>query len=216
MNAPCIIAAAWTFWCFLHSFLICRSLTGFLSRHLGRHYVYYRFFYNLFSLSSAAGVLYLHLLLPRQQLWSWHGGWRLLQGGLLLYALFMFATGLRCYDLGYFAGIKQIRDYRRGESSAGMAFTRKEILRFVRHPWYSGGLSFLVAFGGISDVSLAAKLVLIAYLLIGAALEEKKLLAELGEEYAVYRQEVPMLFPWRILGGKIRAKAPGRGGMERR
>lgn len=201
MNAPIIIAAAWLFWCFVHSLLICRPLTAFWQRLLGRRYAFFRIFYNLFSLVFAAFIFFFQVRLPQQLLWSWHGEWRLLQGGLLLYALFMFAAGARVYDLGAFAGTSQVGAYLRGTVSTGMPFTCKGVLKVVRHPWYSGGLAFLWGVGGISDVSLAAKLVLSGYLVIGGMIEERKLMAELGEAYAAYRRQVPMFLPWKSLWG---------------
>lgn len=197
MNAPVITATAWVSWCFLHSLLITGPLTAYLRRLFGRRYAFFRISYNLFSLLSAAVVFFMQLRLPRQLLWSWHGEWRLLQGALLCYSFFMFAAGARAYDLGAFSGISQIRSYHRGTTAAGMPFTYRGILQVVRHPWYSGGLAFLWAVGQISDVSLAAKLVLSVYLVIGAMLEERKLQAGLGDVYVAYQRRVPMLFPWK-------------------
>lgn len=208
MTAPLVIASAWTLWCLLHSLLICRSLIAFFGRILGRRIAFFRLSYNFFSLISATAIFFLQLRLPQQQFLNWHGGWRLLQGGILLYALFMFAAGARVYDLGYFTGISQIRDYFGGKSPSGVPFSRKGILHAVRHPWYSGGLALLFGMGGFSDVSLAAKIVLSTYLVIGTVMEEKKLLVELGEEYALYRRQVPMLLPWKALGEFL------RGGLE--
>lgn len=199
MNAPAIIATAWISWCFLHSLLIGTPQTAIFRRLLGRRSAFFRLSYNLFSLVSAAVVFILQLRLPQQLLWSWHGAWRLLQCGLLFYAFFMFTAGARAYDLGAFLGISQIRSYRRGTAFVDMPFTCKGILQVVRHPWYSSGLVFLWAVGQISDVSLTAKLVLSMYLVIGGMIEERKLLATLGEEYAAYRRQVPMFFPWKSL-----------------
>jgi len=204
MNAPVIIAAAWIFWCFLHSLLICGAQTVFFCRFLGRRYAFFRLSYNLFSLVSAAVILYWQLRLPQQLLWSWHAEWRWLQAGVLLYAFFMFVAGARVYDLAAFSGVSQIKAYRLGTVPAGMPFTCRGILKFVRHPWYSGGLAFLWGVGRITDVSLTAKLVLSVYLVIGAVIEERRLLAALGEEYAAYRRRVPMLFPWKNLAGFFR------------
>jgi protein-S-isoprenylcysteine O-methyltransferase Ste14 len=37
---------------------------------------------------------------------------------------------------------------------------------------------------------------LTAYIMVGVYFEERSLLRELGEQYAGYRAEVPMLLPW--------------------
>jgi len=39
--------------------------------------------------------------------------------------------------------------------------------------------------------------VLTVYIIIGTLLEEKKLIAEIGQPYLIYRSRVPMLIPWK-------------------
>ena len=46
-------------------------------------------------------------------------------------------------------------------------------------------------------IILVTNLVLTAYFVIGAILEERKLVAEFGEEYREYQKRVPMLVPGR-------------------
>ena len=160
MNVPFVIGALWAGWCTLHSLMICRPVTNRLSRLLGRKYSFYRLFFNLFSLLSAAGILWVQGQFSPRLLWSWHDGWHILRGGLLLYALYMFVAGTRAYELGYFLGLQQIDDYLHSKKTAPMPFSRLGVLAWVRHPWYSGAIAFLWAAGEISDVSLALKAVL--------------------------------------------------------
>ena len=40
--------------------------------------------------------------------------------------------------------------------------------------------------------------ILTLWIVLGAILEERDLVAEFGEEYARYRRHVPMLVPWRL------------------
>jgi protein-S-isoprenylcysteine O-methyltransferase Ste14 len=40
-----------------------------------------------------------------------------------------------------------------------------------------------------------AKLIISLYFIIGAFLEERKMLAEIGEPYREFRRNTPMLFP---------------------
>ena len=51
--------------------------------------------------------------------------------------------------------------------------------------------------GDITDVNLAVRIVFLVYLIVGAMLEEKKLLAEFGDVYVRYREKVPMFVPRR-------------------
>ncbi|HXI87818.1 MAG TPA: isoprenylcysteine carboxylmethyltransferase family protein [Parvularculaceae bacterium] len=68
----------------------------------------------------------------------------------------------------------------------------------VRHPIYTGlilGAGAMAAIKGFS-ISLAGFVLIILGFWMKARLEEKLLIASLGEEYLNYRKRVPMLFPW--------------------
>ena len=60
-----------------------------------------------------------------------------------------------------------------------------------------------------NDVNLVVRSVLFLYLLIGAVLEERKLVGVYRENYRRYQREVPMLLPWKILA-RIRGRLPDR------
>ena len=68
----------------------------------------------------------------------------------------------------------------------------------------AGMVVALDAFGPVTDVNLWPRIILSAYLVVGSILEERKLLAEIGEPYAEYRRRVPMLVPWRVFPGRSR------------
>ena len=67
----------------------------------------------------------------------------------------------------------------------------------VRHPLYFGTLLALV--GGLLVSCMLEHCVFvgisIAYLYVGATLEERKLVKAFGDEYRAYQREVPMLIP---------------------
>ena len=69
--------------------------------------------------------------------------------------------------------------------------------RYVRHPLYFGTLLFIWALFFIFPYlnNLLACCVITFYTVLGARLEEKKLVMQFGEQYISYKQRVPMLIP---------------------
>jgi protein-S-isoprenylcysteine O-methyltransferase Ste14 len=192
-----VLALSWTAWCFLHSLLISRGFAARMQEILGRKYAYYRLVYTIFSLLSLAPVMYFQLQLAEKVIFAWPWPWVLLKYGMYAAAFLLFYGGFRVYDLQYMLGIRQIHEMKHGSKEKGMDFTTDGILTYVRHPWYSGAILLVLAFGHITDVSLVSKAVLTAYIIIGALLEERKLMHEVGEPYRAYRKKVPMFIPWK-------------------
>ncbi len=192
-----ILALLWAAWCFLHSFLISKGFTAWLKRILGRRYGYSRLVYTFFSLVSLVPVIAYQLWLAETVIFSWPWPWSLLKYAMYGAALLLFYGGLRVYDVQYMLGLRQVLQLRRGEEPADVPFSREGILNRVRHPWYSGAIIFVLAFGDVTDVSVVVKTVLSVYVVIGALLEERKLAGKYGESYRAYRREVPMFIPWK-------------------
>ena len=46
-------------------------------------------------------------------------------------------------------------------------------------------------------------MILTVYVVIGTHLEERKLVAEFGDEYREYQQTVSMLFPWKWIKSEL-------------
>ena len=194
------LALLWISWCTLHSLLITRDVNNWLRKKGGLYLGLYRIGYILFSVLSLVPILWYQYTLSQQLLFSWQGYWRLLQLSLLFYALAMFWYGKKNYDMNYFLGLTQWRDYREKNAPRQFPFRCSGVLQYIRHPWYSGGIALLWALGPITDAGLLSKCILTAYLIIGTLLEEWKLRGELGTVYKQYCKQVPMLIPWK---GKV-------------
>lgn len=190
-----LLAILWIGWCGLHSMLISRRAHELAGRILGPFAGAYRMGYVLFSASTLTGVLWYQFSLPQSILVPALLPVRLFQYALLIYGLTLLYLGARVYDMSFFLGITQWRNMRRKDSPPPTSFRTDGILARVRHPWYSGGIACLWGFGAVTDVFLLSRVILTAYLLLGAHLEEKRLAAALGERYIAYRRKVPMLFP---------------------
>jgi protein-S-isoprenylcysteine O-methyltransferase Ste14 len=89
------------------------------------------------------------------------------------------------------------------------AFRTPGLYRVVRHPMMLGFLigAWAAPRMTVGHVVFAASLT--AYVLVGVHFEERSLLRDLGESYARYRSEVPMLLPWpRPEAGTSKIRAP--------
>ena len=191
------LAILWILWCSLHSLLISRFFITKMKNILGIKFAYYRLAFNAFSLLTLIPVVIYQQLLSEGIIFYWPGSWNILKFGMYLASFVLFYGGYRVFDMPYVLGTKQVNEMRENKKIDAMDFYTTGILEYVRHPWYSGSILLVWAFGSISEVSLISKTILSAYLIIGTFLEEKKLVHEIGEPYLAYRKKVPMLIPWK-------------------
>jgi protein-S-isoprenylcysteine O-methyltransferase Ste14 len=136
---------------------------------------------------------------PGQTLWRWPAAVHGLLDALALLALAGFAWSTRYYDTGEFLGTRQLRDP--GTTPIDRApLSLSPLHRWVRHPWYFLGLVILWT-RPMDAALLTSAIVLTGYVVIGARLEDAKLVERYGEAYRHYRKQVPGLLPrpWRHL-----------------
>jgi len=94
-------------------------------------------------------------------------------------------------------GLQQVATNLLGQNVPAARFRTPLYYKFVRHPIYLG---FVIAFWSAPTMTLGHLLfttVTTAYIVIGATLEERDLIAVFGNEYRDYRKRVAMLIPWR-------------------
>jgi protein-S-isoprenylcysteine O-methyltransferase Ste14 len=174
-----------------HSFLASGKLKRKLESKLGKSYKWYRLFYSLFSLLFFVILALYTISMPAQRL--------LAEDDLLIYFGYMAATfgtiiivqSSKMWSIGKFIGT------RPEEPQAEKKLIRAGWYSRMRHPLYAGlFLIFLGYFFVAGTYSAMVHLAcLIAYLPIGIYFEEKNLIAEFGDAYKKYREEVPAIFP---------------------
>jgi methanethiol S-methyltransferase len=197
------LAAWWVLWCALHSLLVADGLTGWLRARSERFFAYYRLCYNAFSVLSLLPLVVYTGRNRGELLWGWPGDWQLARLVLLGGALALFYLGARSYDLLQFMGWRQIKGQGDGPSlKAGGGVERGGVLGVTRHPWYLAGMAVIWT-RSLYQADVAANIVVCFYFVVGAWLEERKLLRLYGEEYRDYRCQVSMILPVKWLWQKI-------------
>ena len=189
----------WCLWCVLHSGMIALRVTEFLQARLGNGYRYYRLVFNTVSIATLIPLLIFSSRIDAPVLYHWHGPLLWLKSMLLAAAMGLFVLGALKYDMLSFAGIRQLRSgNRHAVMSETGAIDSTGILSLIRHPWYLAALFFIWSDDAkITMSSLIVDVILTIYVVCGTLLEERKLVAELGDAYRRYQKQVPMLFPTR-------------------
>ena len=201
-----VLVIIWAVWCCLHSFMITPSIVELVQRRFKKANRYYRLFYNFIASITLIPVLLYYFSIKGPLVFQWEGPLRVVQAVLAVSALVLFIVGARRYDMAQFLGISQIR-------GNGTCHVLKEdcsldtggVLGVVRHPWYAGGILAVWA-RHMNMADILTNVVLTAYFVTGALLEERKLVKEFGEEYRAYQKRVSMLFPLKHVIRKWKAK----------
>jgi len=193
-DPPVALGCAWLLWCGAHSLFAHPTVKASARQLLGRWQGYYRLLYNLLALASLLPVLVLYRQAPGAALlvwpeWLWPLPW--VMRGLALYLLL---AGARAYGMRRFLGLDLlVRQHGRGYE-AGDALVTGGILQHVRHPWYLAGLLLLWGHD-LAARDLVTAILLSGYLYVGSILEERRMVAEFGDNYRRYQREVPRFLP---------------------
>jgi protein-S-isoprenylcysteine O-methyltransferase Ste14 len=152
---------------------------------------YYRMAYNLFAVISLLPVLVLIRSLPDHTLYQIPFPWSILTLSLQALAGLLLLLGLLETGPLTFLGIRQIFNPQKEEGPLVLTGP----YRYIRHPLYSSGLLIIWLIPIMTVNLLAFNLAASIYLILGARIEERKLNRQYGEEYLLYKQATPMLFP---------------------
>lgn len=198
MSGLVLLGLGWVAWGAMHSLLISPGWMRLVSARFPRLCPWYRLGYNGLAVLTILPLLYFKNALAGDTLLGWSGLLVFPRFLFLGAALWLFWAGARAYDLKVVGGLAQLRS---GCTFAGSPYAEdlrtSGILGRVRHPWYGGALLLLWTRTGTFDAAeLITSTVLSLYVLVGARLEERKLMHVHGQAYRDYERETPMFFPW--------------------
>jgi len=153
---------------------------------------WYRLAYNSFAVISGLPILILLYVLPDQTLYKIPFSWVLLTTLGQLAGMLIILVGILQTDPWHFVGLRQIMKH---ESAEPPMLVTRGLYSWVRHPLYTGGLLLIWLVPVMTLNLLTIFVILTIYLILGAKLEERRLIHEFGDQYRNYRQRVPMLIP---------------------
>lgn len=181
------LAIGWAFYFFVHSALASEKIKRVVALHLARVKHYYRLFYSSISTLGLLGLFLFQASLPTTFLLESNPAIRYFSLILATAGTLVISRSFKQYSALGFMGFKQEPVY----------FVRSGILSKVRHPIYSGTILLVLGFLFFHPTvtTLISVACIFCYLPIGIYLEEKKLIAQFGNEYVKYRNEVPALVP---------------------
>lgn len=195
------VAAAWAAFGVFHSLTVSAGYERVARRFLGdsAYAAYHRLIFTTYSCAAfLLLVLYLRTV-PDTPLYRLEGLLRLPFHAVQLCgaALLLWTP----WDFLEFVGIRQWKRHRRrephGEGRTDRLFTGKAY-GIVRHPLYLG-ISVILAFQPDQTRNSAlSTLLVILYFYVGTFFEERRMLAQFGEEYRAYRERVPRFLPLRF------------------
>lgn len=194
-----LLVVCWILYYSVHSLLAAPQLKAAVFARWPVTVRFYRLAYNQLSVWLFLIVLQYQATVPATALWRNEVVLSVIGGGLLVAGLVLAVLALRGYDLGEFAGWRYVRQ----GSSAGVGPLRTTGLNaVVRHPLYLGVLVGLVGWVLLYPTRpwLVFASCAVAYIVVGAQLEERKLKRQFGEAYRLYQRRVPQLFPLRSRG----------------
>ncbi len=198
-----VLGVLWVGWCCLHSALIAPGVTAYIQRRHQNLTRYYRLLYNAIAIITLIPLLGFTAHLQAEPFFRWNGLARLGQICMLLTALYLFWAGARNYDVLQFLGFRNLQaDDTCSLISEGCQLENKGVLNIVRHPWYTGGI-LIIWTRNLDWAALVTNIILTGYFIVGAWLEERKLVRQFGDTYRTYQQNVSMLFPAKWLYAKL-------------
>jgi protein-S-isoprenylcysteine O-methyltransferase Ste14 len=186
----------WCAWCVLHSLLnsegpTCKS--GLLDSPIAP---YYRLIYSIFAAITLFLAWWVTPKWQDFQLWRIEGPALVLQ--LLAWSLagVVFCLTFRIFNIWYFLGLTPLGVGPKTSNSQKRLIT-SGIYGLIRHPQFAAGF-IILWMRDLTDAGLIINIVLSVYLIVGARIEETRLLAMYGNEYAEYMKKVPRFIPNRI------------------
>jgi len=175
----------------------CRSLFGdaFVQ-------VWYRLLYTILSAVTISMAFFFMASIPDHAVMTVPPWCYWPMQGFRVLGLVLCVRAFEYLDVREFLGARQVVRYLfeskitgNIEGLTGSGLITKGVYGIVRHPIYLGAMMIVTCDPIVTINGLAFTMLADAYFLFGIILEERRFLAEFGDEYVTYKKKVPMLVP---------------------
>ncbi len=183
----------------IHSLLAESGVKQVFQKRFGAHayHGFYRLLYNLFTIITLLPVAFIMLSSPGRVVWQVDGPLAWVLRVIQLIGLVGLSVSLLQIDLGQFLGLKQLQAYLRQQPLPLPLepLQTNGLYSLVRHPLYLFSLMLIWPLQTMTESLLAFNIAATLYFVLGSLLEERRLLALFGQNYADYQRRVPWLIP---------------------
>lgn len=194
MNMLVFVGVLWVIYYVLHSVYASQAVKNWFIKNIGWFYPYYRFTYVLFSIVAMLYLIWLQLVIPKTAI---------IERSIILDVIGYVMLGVgsvfsiyafKNYSLKEFMGVRQAQK----EPAEPTKLVTDGFNGIVRHPLYLSMIILLIGYWFLSFTTEDAVFlgVTIIYVIIGSWFEEKRLVAEFGDEYRQYQAKVYRLIPY--------------------
>lgn len=182
----------WLIYFVLHSVLAADTVKAWFAQKMGTTFRYYRIGYNFVAVVTLLPPLAWQSTRSPILLWQSNAITVFIAIGLIAAGLVTGYLAMKNYSVGEFSGLSYLQ-----EQKSTHRLVTTGLNHYVRHPLYSASLLLIsgyLLYSG-TDIALGLFGIVLAYLLIGSWLEERKLEATFGQPYQLYKKRVKRLIP---------------------
>jgi len=186
-----LLVVFWIAFGVLHSVLAAGWWKLKMQAWLGANYKYYPLAYSIFAAVTMILILVFQFTMQSPLLFPMPLWAKMLAGIPVLAGLAIMLVICRKYFF-YLSGISVFY-----KTQPDPVLQTNGLHRYMRHPLYFGTLLFIWSLFLMMPYlnHLLACIIITVYTLLGAQIEEKKLVEQFGEKYIEYKKQVPMIVP---------------------
>jgi protein-S-isoprenylcysteine O-methyltransferase Ste14 len=205
MKSTCVVALTFISFASLHSLTVSRAFKRAVASAAGETWMraYYRLVFTVFS--AAITALAAYVIFSQPDVMYYRPDWYIALPARMLQiaGVVMLFVAMRPFDIGYFTGVRQSREFAGSGSTGGdmegikgNTLVTTGLYGLVRHPMYLAGILIFLFEPDVTQNNLVLRGLAVLYFVLGALIEERRFLADFGESYREYQKKVPMFNIW--------------------